>query len=121
MQSIQNLGLALISMVAGTILDTRGYLILEVFFCTCVCSELFCLSVLLLGLDHNSFSVLVALMAAVSLYFVDYLRGKRGTLHHALIVLPYFFLIAPCLSPAAGGDLNRSASSRASLLKEAEE
>lgn len=41
MQSIQNLGLALISMVAGTILDTRGYLILEVFFCTCVCSEWF--------------------------------------------------------------------------------
>lgn len=39
MQSIQNLGLALIAMVAGTILDTRGYLILEVFFCTCVCSE----------------------------------------------------------------------------------
>lgn len=90
MQSIQNLGLALISMVAGTILDTRGYLILEVFFCTCVCSELFCLSVLLLGLSHNSFSVLVALMAVVSLYFVDYLRGKRGTLHHALIFLPYF-------------------------------
>ncbi|TNN01743.1 major facilitator superfamily domain-containing protein 1 isoform X1 [Takifugu flavidus] len=73
MQSIQNLGLALISMVAGTILDTRGYLLLEVFFCTCVC---------------------IALMAVVSLYFVDYLRG---------------------------GDLNRSASSRASLLKEAEE
>lgn len=58
MQSIQNLGLALISMVAGTILDTRGYLILEVFFCTCVCSEFFCLSVLLLGLNHNRFSCL---------------------------------------------------------------
>uniref|UniRef100_A0A674MTS4 Lysosomal dipeptide transporter MFSD1 n=1 Tax=Takifugu rubripes TaxID=31033 RepID=A0A674MTS4_TAKRU len=69
MQSIQNLGLALISMVAGTILDTRGYLLLEVFFCTCVC---------------------IALMAVVSLYFVDYLRGKRRTLHHALIFLPYF-------------------------------
>lgn len=41
MQSIQNLGLALIAMAAGAILDTKGYLILEVFFCTCICSEYF--------------------------------------------------------------------------------
>lgn len=84
MQSIQNLGLALIAMVAGTILDTRGYLILEVFFCICVCSEFSCVCfvLLLLGLDHNRFSVSVALMAVVALYFVDYLRGKRGTPHH---------------------------------------
>uniref|UniRef100_A0A665U4C4 Lysosomal dipeptide transporter MFSD1 n=1 Tax=Echeneis naucrates TaxID=173247 RepID=A0A665U4C4_ECHNA len=34
MQSIQNLGLALIAIAAGAILDTRGYLVLEVFFCT---------------------------------------------------------------------------------------
>ncbi|XP_074536321.1 lysosomal dipeptide transporter MFSD1 isoform X2 [Halichoeres trimaculatus] len=54
MQSIQNLGLALIAMAAGAILDTRGYLVLEVFFCTCIC---------------------IALMAVVMLYFVDYLRG----------------------------------------------
>uniref|UniRef100_A0A8C9TTY1 Lysosomal dipeptide transporter MFSD1 n=1 Tax=Scleropages formosus TaxID=113540 RepID=A0A8C9TTY1_SCLFO len=39
MQSIQNLGLALIAMAAGAILDSRGYLFLEVFFCACVCSE----------------------------------------------------------------------------------
>lgn len=84
MQSIQNLGLALIAMVAGTILDTKGYLILEVFFCICVCSEFSCVCfvLLLLGLDHNRFSVSVALMAVVALYFVDYLRGKRGTLRH---------------------------------------
>uniref|UniRef100_A0A8C9W5M0 Lysosomal dipeptide transporter MFSD1 n=1 Tax=Scleropages formosus TaxID=113540 RepID=A0A8C9W5M0_SCLFO len=37
MQSIQNLGLALIAMAAGAILDSRGYLFLEVFFCACVC------------------------------------------------------------------------------------
>ncbi|KAM7412994.1 hypothetical protein PAMA_020399 [Pampus argenteus] len=54
MQSIQNLGLALIAMAAGAILDTRGYLFLEVFFCACIC---------------------IALMAVVMLYFVDYLRG----------------------------------------------
>nr|XP_019944196.1 PREDICTED: major facilitator superfamily domain-containing protein 1 isoform X1 [Paralichthys olivaceus] len=54
MQSIQNLGLALIAMAAGAILDTRGYLVLEVFFCTCIC---------------------LALVASVMLYFVDYLRG----------------------------------------------
>lgn len=39
MQSIQNLGLALIAMASGAILDARGYLFLEVFFCTCVCSK----------------------------------------------------------------------------------
>ncbi|XP_060902759.1 major facilitator superfamily domain-containing protein 1 isoform X2 [Labrus mixtus] len=54
MQSIQNLGLALIAMAAGALLDTRGYLVLEVFFCTCIC---------------------IALIAVVMLYFVDYLRG----------------------------------------------
>lgn len=124
MQSIQNLGLALIAMVAGTILDTRGYLILEVFFCICVCSEFSCVCfvLLLLGLDHNRFSVSVALMAVVALYFVDYLRGKRATtsLTHSFSFL-IFLLIPPCLSPATGGDLNRSASSRANLLKEATE
>ncbi|KAM6933433.1 lysosomal dipeptide transporter MFSD1 [Xenentodon cancila] len=71
MQSIQNLGLALIAMAAGSILDTRGYLFLEVFFCACIC---------------------IALIAVVMLYFVDYLKG---------------------------GDLNRSATARAKLLKEA--
>lgn len=71
MQSIQNLGLALIAMAAGAILDNRGYLVLEVFFCACIC---------------------IALMAVVMLYFVDYLKG---------------------------GDLNRSASERARLQKEA--
>ncbi|XP_076002303.1 lysosomal dipeptide transporter MFSD1 isoform X3 [Genypterus blacodes] len=54
MQSIQNLGLALISMAAGGILDNHGYLVLEVFFCACIC---------------------IALIAAMMLYLVDYLRG----------------------------------------------
>uniref|UniRef100_A0A3Q3BN16 Lysosomal dipeptide transporter MFSD1 n=1 Tax=Kryptolebias marmoratus TaxID=37003 RepID=A0A3Q3BN16_KRYMA len=37
--SIQNLGLAVISITAGAILDSRGYLVLEVFFCACICSQ----------------------------------------------------------------------------------
>ncbi|KAF7692747.1 hypothetical protein HF521_010357 [Silurus meridionalis] len=54
MQSIQNLGLALISMAAGAILDSKGYLFLEVFFCACIC---------------------LALIAVVMLYLVDFVRG----------------------------------------------
>ncbi|XP_018588114.2 lysosomal dipeptide transporter MFSD1 isoform X1 [Scleropages formosus] len=54
MQSIQNLGLALIAMAAGAILDSRGYLFLEVFFCACVC---------------------IALIAVVLLYFLDLIKG----------------------------------------------
>ncbi|XP_041920440.1 major facilitator superfamily domain-containing protein 1 [Alosa sapidissima] len=54
MQSIQNLGLALIAMAAGAILDNRGYLFLEVFFCACIC---------------------MALIAVVMLYLVNLLRG----------------------------------------------
>uniref|UniRef100_A0A8C7TEH0 Lysosomal dipeptide transporter MFSD1 n=1 Tax=Oncorhynchus mykiss TaxID=8022 RepID=A0A8C7TEH0_ONCMY len=77
MQSIQNLGLALISMAAGSILDNKGYLFLEVFFSACVC---------------------LALIAVVMLYFVDCLRGKRDgsgppapltPLHHSLWSVPY--------------------------------
>ncbi|XP_005930097.1 major facilitator superfamily domain-containing protein 1 isoform X1 [Haplochromis burtoni] len=71
MQSIQNLGLAIISIAAGAILDSKGYLVLEVFFCACIC---------------------VGLIAAVLLYFVDYIKG---------------------------GDLNLSAAARAKLSKEA--
>ncbi|XP_060761816.1 major facilitator superfamily domain-containing protein 1 [Neoarius graeffei] len=54
MQSIQNLGLALISLAAGAILDSKGYLFLEVFFCACIC---------------------LALIAVVMLYFVNFARG----------------------------------------------
>jgi hypothetical protein len=39
MQSIQNLGLAVIAILAGMILDSKGYLLLEVFFIACVSCE----------------------------------------------------------------------------------
>ncbi|KAM4863492.1 lysosomal dipeptide transporter MFSD1 isoform X2 [Urocitellus parryii] len=51
MQSIQNLGLAIISIIAGMILDTWGYLFLEVFFVACVYLSL--LSVVLLYLVNR--------------------------------------------------------------------
>ncbi|PWA20255.1 hypothetical protein CCH79_00003927 [Gambusia affinis] len=54
MQSIQNLGLAVIAILVGIIVDIRGYLVLEVFFCSCIC---------------------IALMAVVGLYIVDFLKG----------------------------------------------
>uniref|UniRef100_A0A8C1M3I1 Lysosomal dipeptide transporter MFSD1 n=1 Tax=Cyprinus carpio TaxID=7962 RepID=A0A8C1M3I1_CYPCA len=55
MQSIQNLGLALMSMAAGSILDLKGYLFLEVFFIACLC---------------------LALLAVVLLYLYNYYKGK---------------------------------------------
>ncbi|CAB4033514.1 major facilitator superfamily domain-containing 1-like [Paramuricea clavata] len=42
MQSIQNLGLALINMAAGAIVDAKGYLFLEMFFCAWLCLALMC-------------------------------------------------------------------------------
>lgn len=56
MQSIQNLGLAVVSIIAGSIVDDRGYLILEIFFLACLS---------------------VALIAAVMLYLVDLSRGGQ--------------------------------------------
>lgn len=40
MQSIQNLGLALISMLAGLIVDLKGYLVLEMFYMIWLCVAL---------------------------------------------------------------------------------
>jgi hypothetical protein len=39
MQSIQNLGLAVINQAAGIIVDAKGYLFLEVFFCAWLCRK----------------------------------------------------------------------------------
>lgn len=40
MQAIQNLGLAVITIVSGVLVDNYGYLILEVFFIACLCIAL---------------------------------------------------------------------------------
>ena len=41
MQSVQNLGLAVISIVAGKLVDSNGYLVLEVFFLAWLCRKIF--------------------------------------------------------------------------------
>ncbi|XP_077988681.1 lysosomal dipeptide transporter MFSD1-like [Glandiceps talaboti] len=58
MQSIQNLGLAVIAIVAGKLVDVKGYLLLEVFFLAWLC---------------------LALIGVAFLYLVDASRG--GTLN----------------------------------------
>ncbi|CAO2612930.1 Major facilitator superfamily domain-containing protein 1, partial [Lemmus lemmus] len=60
MQSIQNLGLAVISILAGMILDSWGYLLLEVFFIACVS---------------------LSLLAVVCLYLVN--RARGGNLNYS--------------------------------------
>lgn len=50
MQAIQNLGLAVVAIVAGSIVDQKGYLWLEVFFCACMSITLM-IAVLLLFVD----------------------------------------------------------------------
>ena len=54
MQAIQNAGLAVISIIAGLLLDQYGYLVLELFFCMCLC---------------------VTLLLCMALYFLDLSKG----------------------------------------------
>ena len=56
MQSIQNLGLAVVSIVAGKLVDTFGYLMLEVFFLACLS---------------------IALITAIILWMTDSTRGGK--------------------------------------------
>ena len=37
MQAVQNLGMAIVTMLAGRIVDDQGYLVLEVFFLGWLC------------------------------------------------------------------------------------
>ncbi|GAB6020184.1 hypothetical protein CHUAL_002904 [Chamberlinius hualienensis] len=54
MQSVQNLGLAVISLIVGLIVDSKGYLVLEIFFLACLC---------------------IALVATIVLWLVDDIRN----------------------------------------------
>ncbi|XP_067006714.2 lysosomal dipeptide transporter MFSD1 [Anabrus simplex] len=56
-QSVQNLGLAVISLVSGKIVDSSGYLLLEVFFLACLCVALVT-SVLIWLFDANDTGIL---------------------------------------------------------------
>ncbi|RWS31064.1 major facilitator superfamily domain-containing protein 1-like isoform X3, partial [Leptotrombidium deliense] len=42
MQSIQNLGLAIAPLIAGYLIDYKGYIVLEVFFLACLCLCVLC-------------------------------------------------------------------------------
>lgn len=44
-QSVQNLGLAIISMISGMIVDNGGFFMLEIFFIGWLCSKFNCLIV----------------------------------------------------------------------------
>ncbi|RMC01909.1 hypothetical protein DUI87_21070 [Hirundo rustica rustica] len=101
MQSIQNLGLAVIAIAAGMILDTRGYLFLEVFFSACVC---------------------LSLIAVVMLYFVNHLTvlwELLGEFWYRSHKNPDFKGLRVRLAAVTGGDLNWSAKKRAKLQKAA--
>ena len=41
MQAVQNLGMAVVTMMAGRIVDDQGYLVLEVFFLAWLCRKHF--------------------------------------------------------------------------------
>lgn len=56
-QSVQNLGLAVISLICGKIVDSSGYLLLEVFFLACLCVALIT-GVLIWIVDSNSSGIL---------------------------------------------------------------
>ncbi|KAF4526046.1 hypothetical protein B566_EDAN000840 [Ephemera danica] len=56
-QALQNLGLAVVTLVAGVIVDKGGYLLLEVFFLGWLCVALL-FSVLILMLDSNGSGLL---------------------------------------------------------------
>ena len=52
MQSIQNLGLALIILAAGAVVELKGYIVLEVFFLGWVC----CKNIICLNSEMNKFT-----------------------------------------------------------------
>lgn len=53
MQSVQNLGLGCIVLVAGNIVDLKGYIVLEVFFLTWICLCVICIIVLFVSDSRN--------------------------------------------------------------------
>ncbi|RWS14286.1 Major facilitator superfamily domain-containing protein 1-like protein [Dinothrombium tinctorium] len=53
MQSIQNLGLAIVPLVAGFLIDFKGYIVLETFFLFCLCICILCTIVLFMNDSAN--------------------------------------------------------------------
>lgn len=82
MQSVQNLGLALITLLCGIIVDNGGYLMLEIFFLACLCGKLqsyfwssVWMSASLSVIWISKLPVLVALVTVVIIYLYDSNHG----------------------------------------------
>lgn len=56
MQAVQNLGMAVVTMMAGRIVDDQGYLVLEVFFLAWLCCKFgFCFTLITPSSSINLF------------------------------------------------------------------
>ena len=84
MQAVQNLGMAIVTMMAGRIVDDQGYLVLEVFFLAWLCCKYRHASstCLFASLHLNIFSfffclflILVSLVATVLIWVMNASRG----------------------------------------------
>lgn len=71
MQSVQNLGLAIVPIVTGVIIDQVGYLVLELFLCICLCCKYY--NVLIMSLYCN---ITGALIFGIALYILDSTRNE---------------------------------------------
>ena len=76
MQAVQNLGMAVVTMMAGRIVDDQGYLVLEVFFLAWLC----CKFKLLFNLTrkpniHIVYCFAVSLVATVLIWVMNASRG----------------------------------------------
>lgn len=82
MQAVQNLGMAVVTMMAGRIVDDQGYLVLEVFFLAWLCCKFdFCFTLITPSSNINLFfinllsSFAVSLVATVLIWVMNASRG----------------------------------------------
>ena len=108
MQAIQNLGLAVVPIIAGLIVDRNGYLMLEVFFCAMVCISL------IAGETSGT----------------DGIAPGTATCHKAIVLCSHHHchhchslpgILLYVLDSAKGGKLNKTAWTRRKEEKEQEE
>lgn len=74
MQAVQNLGMAIVTMMAGSIVDGQGYLVLEVFFLGWLCCKLIYND---LTVPHKTQFIftLVSLVATVLIWVMNASQG----------------------------------------------
>lgn len=104
-QSVQNLGLAIVSMIAGMIVDSGGYFMLEVFFICWLCGKYFesQKKSLVKQISIIIWKFTVALLATVIIWI--YNSSKKGILnmspyerdlHFALMSVLLFIILFFC-------------------------